>query len=259
MASIQTFIQANSMEEVVEILQSDRSAAIIGGGAYLRLGKKRISKAINIQKLGLNAIEKTQEGYRIGAMVTYGDLERMPGNVFDGFRRAVRDNVGVQLRNMVTVGATVFSRYGFSDLNTMMMALGATVEFAQMGTMPIEDYFSMERPMRDFLIAVNIPGDVEVTAFHALRLTTTDYAILNVAAVQRDGRWRVAVGGRPGRACLCMEAAEQLENGHIYQAATALAEKLTFGTNRLAREDYRKCIAPGVLRRALEEVGVHGG
>ena len=43
-------------------------------------------------------------------------------------RESVKDIVGVQFRNLATVGGSIFGRFGFSDVLTLFMAVGASVE-----------------------------------------------------------------------------------------------------------------------------------
>ena len=65
-------------------------------------------------------------GFSIGAMVTLRQLELHPGLAAytDGaVRESVRHIVGVQLRNLATVGGSIYSRFGFSDVLTMFLAL----------------------------------------------------------------------------------------------------------------------------------------
>ena len=64
-------------------------------------------------------------------MTTLRDLEVNPilNKYFDGvLPKSVRDIIGIQFRNVVTVGGSVFSRYGFSDLIVGLLALETEVE-----------------------------------------------------------------------------------------------------------------------------------
>lgn len=48
-------------------------------------------------------------------------------------RESVRHIVGVQLRNLATVGGSLYSRFGFSDVLTMFLVLDAQVELYKGG------------------------------------------------------------------------------------------------------------------------------
>ena len=59
-------------------------------------------------------------------MVTLRDLELDPGlnSYTDGAaRESVRHIVGVQFRNLATVGGSIYGRYGFSDVLTMFLTM----------------------------------------------------------------------------------------------------------------------------------------
>ena len=59
--------------------------------------------------------------------------------------------MGVQFRNLATVGGSIFGRFGFSDVLTLFLALDAQVELFQRGTVPLEEFVQMP-PDRDVLV-----------------------------------------------------------------------------------------------------------
>lgn len=73
---IKDYIRPKSLEEAYELLSSNKNSRILGGGAFLRLGSKRINTAIDLCDLDLNYIKETDEGIEIGAMTTFRDLEK---------------------------------------------------------------------------------------------------------------------------------------------------------------------------------------
>ncbi|MBN2873895.1 MAG: FAD binding domain-containing protein, partial [Spirochaetales bacterium] len=117
---IENIVRPRSLDEAYSLL-AEPGAIAIGGGAWLRLGQKALATAVDLSGLGLCYIRESDKSIEIGAMATARDVETSPvlleafGPVF---RDAVSGIVGVQMRNIVTVGGTVAGRYGFSDLNT---------------------------------------------------------------------------------------------------------------------------------------------
>ena len=70
-------------------------------------------------------------------MVTLRDLELDPGlnSYTDGAaRESVRHIVGVQFRNLATVGGSIYGRYGFSDVLTMFWPWTAMWSFIKAGS-----------------------------------------------------------------------------------------------------------------------------
>lgn len=65
--------------------------------------------------------------------------------------RALESIVGVQFRNLATVGGSIFGRFSFSDVLTLFLALDAQVELFQRGTVPLEEFVQMP-PDRDVLV-----------------------------------------------------------------------------------------------------------
>ena len=117
MLTIQNYVRAESLEQAYELNQK-KSARIIGGMLWLKMTHIRVQNAIDLSGLGLDTIEETPDMYRIGCMTTLRSLELHPGlNAFThgAIRESVCHIVGVQFRNLATVGGSIYGRYGFSE------------------------------------------------------------------------------------------------------------------------------------------------
>ena len=88
-----------------------------------------------------------------GQLETDGTLRRLYGGAV---KEALRHIVGVQFRNMATVGGSLAGRYGFSDVLTLFLALGTEAELYKGGRMPLRDYAAQKRD-RDILTGVILP------------------------------------------------------------------------------------------------------
>ncbi len=260
MFSIKELAQPKAIEEAYDILTSKRNNAVLGGSAFLRLGSKRIGTAVDLSKLELDYI-KEQYGYiEIGALATFREVETNPLLVsnFNGvLSKSVRNIIGVQFRNIVTVGASVFSKYGFSDLITALLALDAEVELYKAGRMPLAEFLNRSYE-KDILTRVFIKKDQRRAAYQDLRNSISDYPILNVSVSRLNSKWIIAVGARPQRAAIARKASEELtanlnlENLEHY--ANIAAEELTFGTNARGTATYRKAMCKVLVKRAITEV-----
>ena len=98
---------------------------------WMKMARNTVGTAIDLCRLGLDAIEETEEAFSIGAMVALRQLETHPGlNAYTcgAAARAVQDIIGVQFRNMATVGGSIWGRFGFSDVLTLFLAMDSYVE-----------------------------------------------------------------------------------------------------------------------------------
>ena len=135
-----TYVRVGNTTEAYELLQKNRNNKIVGGGIWMRLGSRRVATAIDLSACGLDQIEETDTEFRIGAMCTLRQLERhaeLNALVNHVFEFAVHDIVGVQLRNLATVGGSIYSRFGFSDVLTMLLAMDCDVELYKGGILPL--------------------------------------------------------------------------------------------------------------------------
>ena len=123
MMTIREYKRAESLEEAWQLNQK-KPNRILGGMIWLKMETINVGTAIDLSGLGLDTIEETEDSFSIGAMVTLRQLEQHPGlaaYTHGAMREAVRHIVGVQLRNLATVGGSIYSRFGFSDVLTMFL------------------------------------------------------------------------------------------------------------------------------------------
>ena len=155
MLKIKNYVKAESLEQAYELNQK-RTACVLGGMVWLKMGNRNIMTAIDLSGLGLDTITETEDAFVIGCMTPLHALEthkKLNAYTNGAIRESVRHIVGVQFRNCATVGGSIFGRFGFSDVLTMFLALDTWVELYNGGTIPLAQFASIEK---DNDILVNI-------------------------------------------------------------------------------------------------------
>ncbi len=203
MINIREYRRAESLEEAWQLNQK-RSNRVIGGMMWVKMGRGRVQTAIDLSGLGLDTIEEREDCFVIGSMVTLRQLELHEGlnRYTDGaMKEALRHIVGVQFRNGVTVGGSLYGRYGFSDVLTIFMAMGAKLELYKGGIVSLEDYAAMPYD-RDILVRVLVEKKAAGYYYQSVRNTETDFPVLTCAAAMTEKGLRICVGARPQKAVL---------------------------------------------------------
>ena len=259
MIRIQNYVMAESLEQAYQLNQNKRSR-IIGGMLWLKMSNIAVHTAIDLSRLGLNEIEETEEEFSIGAMTTLRQLELHEGlNAYanGAVAKAVHDIVGVQFRNMATVGGSLFGRFGFSDVLTVFLAMDAYVELYRGGIVPLETFANMEKD-RDILVRLIVKKKPGCFTYQAMRNQRTDFPILTCAASKVDGEYRVVVGARPARARVLRDEKGLLSGGVNEESAKAFAafaaETLPTGGNVRGTAEYRTHLIRVLTRRTLTEL-----
>ncbi|WP_028307947.1 FAD binding domain-containing protein [Desulfitibacter alkalitolerans] len=278
MLSIQEFVQPKTIEEAYSILVKRQNNAILGGCAFLRLGSRKIETAVDLSLLDLNYLKAQGEYIEIGAQTTFRELETsalLADNFNNILARAVESIIGVQLRNIVTVGASVYSKYGFSNLITALSVLETEVELHKAGRMSLTEFLDMPNNNRDILTRIFIKKDERRASYQDLRKSASDFAILNAAVSKYNNHWTIAVGARPQRAVIAQQASRELSawssvaanlnavskpevnpqgDFNIEQVAQLAAREVAFGTNTRGSASYRQEMCRVLVKRAIREV-----
>jgi CO/xanthine dehydrogenase FAD-binding subunit len=173
------------------------------------------------------------------------------------FSDAFKGIVGVQFRNLATLGGSVYSRFGFSDVITALTALDTQIHLYQAGTVSLSEFLNMDQK-RDILIKAVIRKQAVKTNFQTRRKSATDFPVLSVAVSLCNGQWKIAVGARPSRAALAKKAADLLSSEPDEEKITAtldsVVNELSFGTDQRAGSDYRKVLAKVLVKRGINAI-----
>ena len=203
MITIQKYVRAQSLEEAWQLNQNKKNR-ILGGMLWLRLGKGTVNTAIDLCDLGLDTIDETEESFSIGAMVNLRAIEMHEGlNAYTNgaIANAVKDIVGVQFRNMATVGGSIWGRFGFSDVLTVLLAMDCYVELYKGGIIPLEQFAQMKKDS-DILVRLIVKKTPCKVVYSSVRNQRTDFPVIACAVSWMNGEFRASIGARPARAML---------------------------------------------------------
>ncbi|MGL5232569.1 MAG: FAD binding domain-containing protein [Fusobacteriaceae bacterium] len=273
MLNFKNYFLADSVSLAYEELMKNKKNVIIGGGSYLRLGNSELNTVISLDKLEMEFIKEDSDYITLGPMVNFRELETndIIKKYCNGIiSESVSGILGVQFRNNATLGATVFSKYGFSDLITALLAVDAKVVLFKQGELTLKEYLAVEQTEKDILVEVKLPKNSQYGVFKCVRKSSTDYSIVNVGVVKdKNNNYTVTVGARPSRAKIAENFSKEItsiikniENKNIELLEEKLTkellgiidEELIFGDNMRGSGKYRCLLSKNLIKMAVMEV-----
>lgn len=249
-----SFLRASSLEEAYKLVKESPRNKIVAGGLWLKKGNADVDTLIDLSLLGLDKIEDKKDYVEVGAMVSQRELEKSP-LVPEVIREATKAIMGPAFREIATVGGSVYGKYGFSDIITVLLAHHVELVFYPDAVITLDEYVKKPGFYDGILTNIRIFKDKNKAYFKKVEITALDYPILNVAVV-KGKEYKVVVGSRPLVAALCENSMKYLNEGgkDFAKAAELAVEELKFGDSIATKSAYRKQLALTYVRRGLEEV-----
>lgn len=256
---VNEYYRASSLEDAYQKLQESPKNAILAGGLWMKKMGQSYDTLIDLSKLELDKISETKDEVVVGSMVTQRDFEdsKIVSFLFAGAPAfAVREVMGVNFRNLATIGGSIMGRYPFSDVIAGLLPYDVTLEFYPAQKMSLEEYLNYKGKLNAILVAVHIKKGEGRGFFKKVKTTALDFPIVNIAVAKVNKEYRVVVGARPMVAARSYKAMEYLNNGgkDFAKAAELAVEELSFMDNKDASKEYRVDLAKVYVRRGLEEV-----
>lgn len=252
MFTAKEYLSPKSLEEIYT-LNKKRPNAIAGGLMWLKQSHKNINTLIDLTHLKLEEIQDSPDYIELGAYVTLSQLinSKELYDVFGNyFEAAIKPIVGVQFRNTATLGGSVYARYGFSDIITALAPLNAQVKIydGEEKLLPISEY-AQRKKQREVVLSVIIPKENQASIYKSIRLTATDFPLLNLAISKSKDKTFLSIGARP-MITKTLEISTPIKKSE----AEKLVDNFNFGSNLRASEEYRRDIAKALLLEALTEL-----
>jgi xanthine dehydrogenase small subunit len=272
------FLRPGSLAEVLEVLERDPEAVLLGGGTDLMVhANQRYTRYSTLVSLGgvaeLSGIAWHENEVVIGAGVPLSHIER----ALDGERgqelRLLRQLLPLfssrLIRNRATLGGNLGTASPIGDSPPVLLALGADVSLASRSgvrRLPLADYFIDYRKTAlapgEVIVSVHIPRPVaRVQYFYKVskRIMDDISSVAAAFALELDGagrveRLQIAYGGIAAVPLRAHEL-ERLALGRAWDDATLADLRLAarqLGTpmsDHRASAEYRRAMISSLLDR----------
>ncbi|MFM9135351.1 MAG: FAD binding domain-containing protein [bacterium] len=270
-------IRPGRLDEAVAARQEAPLARIVGGGTLVvaerSLGIADPPAYLLLSSVaGLDALDRDEQGWRIGSMVRLSDLAERTGQP-DGdpmLARALRSLATPQIRNQATVGGNIAEGRPAHTLGPCLVALGATVAVAgPAGTTehPIARFLAAGAADDEVVVGVTVPSHAGFARYARVAPRNgPGYATASIA-IAIDGAARsVRTGlGGVGRTTLSADVADAylvsvidwdaatVPGGTAEEYGRLLAQGCDPVTDERGSAEYRRHAVRVMGRRLVED------
>jgi carbon-monoxide dehydrogenase medium subunit len=270
------YVAPSSLEEAIQALSDGGEDAklLAGGHSLLPLMKLRLaapSLLVDLRRVdGLSGLERSDGGWRIGAMTRHRELEFT--SELGLVARAAGTIADPQVRNRGTIGGSLAHGDPASDLPAVMLACEASVvaqgpsgERTISAQELFRDYMETALEPTEVIVSVDIPSlDGWGFGYEKFNRRSEDWAMVAVSAMVRRGSdgscedVRVGLtnmGSVPLRARAVEDAlrGQALSAESVERAAAEAAEGTEPPSDLNASAEYKRHLARVLCRRALSE------
>ncbi len=221
---VKDFVFASKVSEATSLMREigDSAFLMAGGTSTYFIASKTSKVAIDITRLPLNGISKTNDSFRIGSLVTINEILKHKDNgwVLDRVAKLIANQ---QIRNISTIGGNLARVFYWSDMPVAILALGGSIKLSGIVSrhVKVSEAFSKSTMHKDIfkssiLDYVEVPAVTKGMGFAYAKETRTYGAFSSATAA----------------------AGVQLENGVISKIRIAIGSVLPFPVRLGDIEDF---------------------
>jgi CO/xanthine dehydrogenase FAD-binding subunit len=268
---LEEYHRPQGLEACLELLSEPGSQLIAGGTFLNRRSQPKIRSLVDIQALGLDAIDLLDGDHVvIGANVRLEALMRSELTVgHSALREAAASEQHVALRNS-TLGGRLGRSVSDARIATALNALDATLEIAELGDDGVQlqrvglndFYHGALRDPAHLIIAVRLPKDTQQSSYCSFGISATADPLVDVAVSVSARGTRICSGchGLDARGVLFCKGASDLvdswgsspSNDWQAELAETLRKDLPKYSNAYASGEYRRELAITLAIRIFE-------
>ncbi len=205
---VEEFYSPTKIKEALTLIASEGARILAGSTTLGKLKSLKAKKFVNIMKLPLSYVKEDDKHIYIGATTTIEDVLRndIIRDKFPFIYKALLQFGAWGIREMATVGGSVFTSFPWSDVTPLFLVLDARVHLLSKDEerlLPLDNFLDDKREyMKGYLlkeVIIDKENCGEKRDFKKVALSSFDLALLNFAYVKGDDFLRISVGARPGR------------------------------------------------------------
>jgi CO/xanthine dehydrogenase FAD-binding subunit len=244
-----TSLEYHRPQTLAEALDLLKHGVPLAGGTRLTPSLRGIETLVDLQDLGLDQVEVSKDQIVVGGTASLQGMvdhaEQLPGALM----QAARLEAGWNIRNKATVAGTIVTGDGRSPLLTVLLAMGADINFA-----PGDERVSLQEMLNrgsdrtaGKLITAIHTAIPESLKYAQVARSPADRPQLCVAVAKTAGQIRIALGG--------FGAGPQLLDAQEAEAAANQARAIYADAgDQWASAEYRSSAASVLVARLITEM-----
>ncbi len=131
---VKRYLRPQSLDEAIAAMNEfkDAAAVVAGGTSVAMRLPRRVEVLVDLQDLGLDKVQVTDAGLKLGAMANLRKVEKAAAGAWGGVIASACSTVGSRLvRNAATLGGEMAAGLPWCDIPVLMAALDARVSVSR--------------------------------------------------------------------------------------------------------------------------------
>jgi CO/xanthine dehydrogenase FAD-binding subunit len=249
---IVAYHRPQSIEDALALLaRPDPKTVVLGGGLYLNQKGMGDIAVVDVQALGLNAIQPKGNVLVLGSAVTLQEL-LTSGEIPQALQKSIRHQDPYNRRQVATLMGTVMAADGRSPFTTALLALDPILEITRAGEEREESHLGDLLPLREERLSGALVTDISIPrkarlAYEYVARSPADFPLVSAALAQwPSGRTRVVLGGYGDQPVMVLDG--PTADGAVVAARDAYSQ----AEDEWAGAEYRSDVAGVLVERCLQ-------
>jgi carbon-monoxide dehydrogenase medium subunit len=188
--NLKNYIKPDTLQQAADLIKSDNTKIVAGATSLIKSGNSNIETLVDINDLGLNKINVSENYITIDSCCPINDLmyHKKLNNLFNNELYNCCVNCAAEpLRNLITVGGNIYQVYPWSNLPPFLLVLDTEIVTNKNRNIYITDFYKKHPKLvldtDEIITQIKIKNNINnlKLGFEQFSKTSFDYSLVTIS------------------------------------------------------------------------------